>query len=96
VPTLNVKLPAASVHKHKLLFFSATAIDVCGQRHAPAALPRERHTVPSYRRLGGPQDRSGQVKKISPSPRSDPRTVEPVASLYTDSAILASAVKLQF
>ena len=40
-----------------------------------------------YRRLGGPQGRSGQVRKISPSPGFDPRTVQPVASLYTDWAI---------
>jgi hypothetical protein len=39
---------------------------------------------PLYRRLGGPQDRFGQVRKISPSPGFDPRTVEPVASRYTD------------
>ena len=37
-----------------------------------------------YRRLGGPQGRSGQVRKISPPPGFDPRTVQPVASRYTD------------
>jgi hypothetical protein len=37
-----------------------------------------------YRRLGGPQGRSGRVRKISPPPRFDPRTVQPVASRYTD------------
>jgi hypothetical protein len=37
-----------------------------------------------YRRLGGPQGRSGQVRKISPPPRFDPRTVQPVAIRYTD------------
>ena len=39
---------------------------------------------PLYRRLGGPQGRSGQVRKISPPPGFDPRTVQPVASRYTD------------
>ena len=39
---------------------------------------------PLYRRLGGPQDRSGQVRKISPPPGFDPRTVQSVASRYTD------------
>jgi len=39
---------------------------------------------PLYRRLGGPHGRSGQVRKISPPPRFDPRTVQPVASRYTD------------
>ena len=37
-----------------------------------------------YRRLGGPQGRSGQVRKISPPPAFDPRTFQPVASRYTD------------
>jgi hypothetical protein len=36
----------------------------------------------SYRRLGGPQDRSGQVRKISPPQEFDPRTVRPVASRF--------------
>ena len=39
-----------------------------------------------YRRLGGPQGRSGQVRKISAPPGFDPRTVQPVASRYTDFA----------
>ena len=42
--------------------------------------------VPMYRRLGGPQSRSGQVRKISPLPGFDLRTVQPVASRYTDYA----------
>jgi hypothetical protein len=33
---------------------------------APAALPRRKTRYPFYRRLGGPQGRSGQVQKISP------------------------------
>ena len=40
---------------------------------------------PLYRRLGGPQGRSGQVWKISPPPGFDPQTIQPVASHYTDS-----------
>ena len=39
---------------------------------------------PLYRRLCGPQGRFGQVRKISPPPGFDPRTVQPVASRYTD------------
>ena len=39
---------------------------------------------PLYRRLGGSQGWSGQVRKISPPPRFDPRIVQPVASRYTD------------
>ena len=41
---------------------------------------------PLYRRMGGPQGRSGQVRKISSPPEFDPRTVQPVASRYTDYA----------
>ena len=35
---------------------------------------------PLHRRLGGPLDRSGQVRKISSPPEFDPRTVQPVTS----------------
>jgi hypothetical protein len=37
-----------------------------------------------YRRLVGPQSRSGKVRKISPPPEFDPRTVQPAASRYTE------------
>jgi len=47
------------------------------------SLPSGKTRYPLYRRLGGPQGRSGQVWKISSPPGSDPRTVQPVAlSLY--------------
>jgi len=51
-----------------------------GQREAPAALPPRKTRYPLYRRLSGPQDRSGWVRKISPPPGFDPRTVQPVPS----------------
>jgi hypothetical protein len=54
-----------------------------GQRHAPAALPPGKTR---YRRLGGPQGRSRQVRKIAPPPGFDPRTVQPVGSRYNDCA----------
>jgi len=57
---------------------------VSGQRHAPAALSPGKTRYPLYRRLGEPQDRSGRVRKISPPPGFDSRTVQPVASRYTD------------
>ena len=60
-----------------------------GQRHAPAALPPGKTQYPLYRRLGGPQGRSGRVRKISPPQGFDPRTVQPEASRYTDWAIPA-------
>ena len=60
---------------------STSALEgVGGQRHAPAALPSGKTRYPLCRRLGGPQDRSGRMRKISPPPGSDPRTIQPVAS----------------
>jgi hypothetical protein len=62
---------------------------VGGQRHAPAALPPGMTRYPLYRRQGGPLGQSGLVLKISSPPGFDPRTVQPVASRYTDYAIPA-------
>jgi len=67
-----------------------SALDVVVvQHHAPAALTpgKTRHSL--YRRLGGPQGRSGRVRKISPPPEFDPRIVQPVTSHYTNWAITA-------
>jgi hypothetical protein len=54
--------------------------------HPGRSLPPEKNRYPLYRRLGGRQDRSGHVRKISPSPGFDARTAQPVASRYTDYA----------
>ena len=62
---------------------------VGGQRHPPAALSSGKTQYPLYRRKDGPQGRSRRVRKISPQPGFDPRTVQPVASRYTDWAIPA-------
>jgi hypothetical protein len=62
---------------------------VGAQRYALAVYPRKETRYPLYRRLGGPQGRSGRVRKISPLPGFDHRTVQPVASRYTDYAIAA-------
>ena len=64
------------------------------QRHAPAALAPGKTEYPLYRRLGGPQGRAGQLRKISPPPGFDTRTVQPVASRYTDWAIPAHRVHM--
>ena len=50
------------------------------------SLPPGKTRYPLYRRLGGPQGRSGQMRKISSQPGFDPRTFQPVASRYTDYA----------
>jgi hypothetical protein len=68
-----------SWHRHKK--------GVGGQYHAPAVLPPGKTRYPLCRRLGGSQGRSGRVRKISLPPGFfffRPRTVEPVASRYTD------------
>jgi hypothetical protein len=65
-----------------------SALDgVGGQRQARPLYPPEMTRYPLYRRLGGPQGRSGRVLKTSPSPGFDPRTVQLVSSRYTDWAI---------
>ena len=51
--------------------------------------PGQMTRYPPHRRLGGPQGRSERVRKISSSPAFDAQTVQPVASRYTDYAILA-------
>jgi len=57
---------------------------VGGQRHSTANLPPGKTGYPLCRRLGGPQARSGLVRKISPPLGFDTRTVQLVASRYTD------------
>jgi hypothetical protein len=49
-------------------------------------IPPGKSRYPFYRRKGGPQGRFGQVRKIFPTPGFDPRTVQPIASRYTDYA----------
>ena len=59
---------------------------VGGQSHAPVALPPENTRYPLYRRLSVPQGPFGRVWKILPPTGFDPRTVQLVASRYTDYA----------
>ena len=68
---------------------------VGGQHHAPTALPPGKTRYTLYRRLGRPQGRSGLVRKILPLPGFDPRTVQPLASRYTDCAIPAHSMNLK-
>jgi hypothetical protein len=67
---------------------------VGGQRHAIAALPPGKTRYPLYRRLGVPQGRNGQVRRMPPL-GIDPWTLHPVASLCTDCAIPAHLYKIQ-
>jgi hypothetical protein len=66
-----------------------------GQRHAPAALPPGKTQYPLCTRLGGPQGRSGRLRKISSAPGFDPRAFQPVASRYTDWAIPAPSLYIK-
>ena len=59
------------------------------------SLPLEKTRYPLYRRLGGPQGRSGQVRKISLPSGFDPRTIQPVASRYTDYATRPTSYSAQ-
>ena len=71
-----------------LLFKLGQDMDDC-PRHPPAVLPLEKKN--SYElcsKLGGLQGLSGRVRKISPPPGFDPQTVNPVASRYTNWAIV--------
>ena len=64
---------------------------VGGQRHAPYALPSERTWYMLYRRLGGPQDRSGQLRKISPlTGIRSPGRLARIESLYRLSSYRSS------
>jgi hypothetical protein len=54
-----------------------------GWRHNPGRFTPWKDTrYPLYRRLGGPQSRSGRLWKISP------RTIQPIVSRYTNYAEL--------
>ena len=46
-------------------------------------LPPGKKRYPLFRRLDGPQGRSGRAENLAP-PGFDPRTVQPVVSRYTD------------
>ena len=70
---------------------STSALDGGGGQHqAPATLPPGKTRYPLYRRLSRHQGRSGRIRKTLPPQGFDPRTVQPVASRYTDWAIPAS------
>jgi hypothetical protein len=83
-PTTGHEGPERKYRYSSILSLTSALDGVGGQRNAPAALPPRKTLYHLYRRLGGPQGRSGPVLIISPPPGYDPRTVQPVASRYTD------------
>jgi hypothetical protein len=71
--------------RYSSTLYLTSALDGVGcHRDSSANLPSGKTRYPLYRRLGGPQGRSGLVRKIPPTPEFDPRTVQPAASRYTD------------
>ena len=76
------------------LYLTSKLDGMGGQRKAPAALTPEKTRYTLYR-LGGTQGRCWRMRKISPPPPLfDPRTVQPVASSYSDWAIPAIYIVL--
>jgi len=63
--------------------------------HTGRNLPPGKIWYPFYRRLGGLQGRSGQVRKISLPWGFDPRTVQPVGSRYTDFLYILNVSKIR-
>jgi hypothetical protein len=61
--------------------FAFSALERGGySAQAPAALPPGKTRYPLYRKLGGPQGRSGRVRKLSPPSGLESQTVQPVTS----------------
>jgi len=83
-PRTGHKGPEGEWKYSSTVTLTSALVGVDGQRHTPAGLLPGKTQYPLYRRLGGPQGRSGRVGKIYPSPGIDPRTIQPVASRYTD------------
>jgi hypothetical protein len=60
--------PEVEYKYNSTLFLTSALDEVGGQSYAPSTLPPGKTRYPFYRRLGGPQGRSGLVRKISPLP----------------------------
>jgi hypothetical protein len=67
-----------------------------GQRHAPSALPQERPGTHCIGGWVGPRAGLDTCGKSVPAPGFNPRTVQPVASRYTDRAIAARSATAPF
>jgi hypothetical protein len=86
------EVPEGEQRNSSTLSLTSALDEVGSQPHDPAALPLTSHgktRYPLYRRLGGPQGRSGRLRKTLPTPGFDPRRAQPVVSRYTDWAIPA-------
>ena len=89
-PRTDHKDPDMEQSYNSTLSLNSALGRVGGQRHPfDRFTPGKKTRYTLYRMLCGPQGLSRLVRKISPPPEFDPRTVQPVASRYTDYAILA-------
>jgi hypothetical protein len=61
----------------------------CKTPHPRRVTTGKEHRYPFYRRLGGPQDRSGWERKVSLQPGFDTPTVRSVSNRSNDSTITA-------
>jgi hypothetical protein len=75
----------------KLYPFSIPALGGCGlwALRFGHFTPGNEIRYPFYRKLCGPRNRSGWIRKISPPPSFEARIVHPVANLCTDCAVPA-------
>jgi hypothetical protein len=71
-PITGYEGPEGELRHNSTLSLTSAIDGVAGQRHAPAVLSPGKTRYPLYRRLDGPQGRSGQVRKISPQRDSIP------------------------
>jgi hypothetical protein len=69
---------------NRLVLFSErrNLVSARGSSGSARAIPPGKTRCPLYRRLGGPQGRSGLVRKISVLPGFDPRIIQPVACRF--------------
>ena len=70
--------------RYSCILSLTSSLDGVGERQVPAALPPRKTRYRLYSRLGVPQRPTGRVRKTSLLTRFDPRTVQPVASRYTN------------
>ena len=64
--------------------FTSALDGVGGQRHAPGRFnPKKETRYPLYGRQGKPQGRCKRVRKISPPPEFEARTLQAVRGRYT-------------
>jgi hypothetical protein len=67
--------PRGGIEVYSTLSVTSALDGLGGHRHVPAVLPPGKTRYPLFRRLGGSQGRYEQVRKLSPLPGFDPRTV---------------------